>query len=450
MDTDNLDFIDNTALKVFGIRCLKPNQKLLIEKIHNYENSTKRENLLALLSTGFGKSICFLLPSYLSNDISILIFPVISLMNDQSEKLRKLNIPFVLLKGGMSWEEKQNAFKQLSLKKSRLIITNPEMLTQESILTHLREYKFSFLVLDEAHTVISWGETFRPAYLNLPHAISTLNPKAILAFSATCNTETVDRLKELIFTDDPYVFISSADRENIIYRRVRSLFPLLDIKTLLESVQSRKAIIYCGTRKKCEIVSAYLSAFYPTRYYHAGLDKDERIKTEAWFRDEDGAVLAATNAFGLGVDSKHVRTVIHLYLPDNSQDYLQEAGRAGRDGLESTSYVLLNPFNKSPLYELFTTDGCIRSKLIQTLGRPLVEACSGCDGCEGKYTQSRGEQIVKKAIGIPYFHSRIEIIRRLMRMTHFDRNTVTRALDRAIEFGLVTKRFKRYKWVKNK
>ncbi|MBR1938923.1 MAG: ATP-dependent DNA helicase RecQ [Spirochaetales bacterium] len=446
MDTEFSDYIDDAAKNNFGIRCLKPNQKLLIEKIISYEESSKEENLLAILSTGFGKSICFLLPAFLSKGISLLIFPVIALINDQSDKLRKLNIPFVTLKGGMSPDEKMSAYRMLEERKAKIIITNPEMLSSQSVISHLKGLSFSYLVLDEAHTVISWGETFRPAYLNIPTVIKSLRPKAILAFSATCDEVTIDKLKSTIFTSEPYVFISSADRENINYRRIMSLLPFHDAKKLLENENSRRAIIYCGTRARCEEASSFLSTFYPTRYYHAGLEKKEREDVEEWFRTTKGAVLAATNAFGLGIDSKGVRTVIHLYLPQNSQDFLQEAGRAGRDGYESTSYVLLNPYDQSPLYRIFTTDGCIRGRLLQTLGREHVEACFGCDGCDGKYTKGYGEELIKKAIGRAYFHSRKKIIRRIMRRKDINYRQATSALERAVGFGLAIKRFNRYRW----
>lgn len=438
------DLIDSTARTVFGIRCLKPNQKLLIEKILGYERSRRQENLLALLSTGFGKSICFLLPAYLSKGISLIIFPVISLMNDQADKLSRLDIPFVVLKGGMEYGEKLAAFRALESGKTRIVITNPEMLIQESILSRLRHLTFSYLVLDEAHTVISWGESFRPAYLELPKVIDILKPHALLAFSATCNPDTVAKLKKIIFTSEPYVLISSADRENIRYRRIRSLFPYQDCRRLLKEESSRNAIIYCGTRARCERVSSFLSCLYPCRYYHAGLSKEERIETESWFRGTSGAVLAATNAFGLGVDSRNVRTVIHMYLPSTSQDFLQEAGRAGRDGHESTSYVLLDPSSTSPLYSIFTSDGCIRSRLIQTLGRPLVEACSGCDGCDGIYTEAFGEAELRRAIGnFPYLHSKEHVIRKLEKITGLSRKSTSRALERAVAFKEARIRFGR-------
>ncbi len=438
LNDEDEDLIDRTAREVFAIRCLKPNQKLLIEKIIGYEKSRRQENMLAILSTGFGKSICFLLPAYLSRDISILIFPVISLMNDQAQKLEHLKIPFIVLKGGMEYREKQLAFRMLEEKKARIVITNPEMLCQESVLNRLSHLSFAYLVLDEAHTVISWGESFRPAYLELPRIIKMLRPRALLAFSATCNPETVSKLKQMIFTAEPYVLISSADRENIRYRRVRSLFPFQDCRSILSESSSRNAIIYCGSRARCEQVSSYLSRFYPCRYYHAGLEKNDRIETEAWFRRTEGAVLAATNAFGLGVDSRNVRTVIHLYLPSSSQDFLQEAGRAGRDGLESTSYVLLGPHDQSPLYQLFTSDGCIRSRLIQTLGRPLVEACSGCDGCDGIYSKAYGERELKLSVGrIPYLHSKKYVTRKLVLLTGCSRYEVKRAIERACAFGML-------------
>ncbi|MBR1920334.1 MAG: ATP-dependent DNA helicase RecQ [Spirochaetales bacterium] len=438
------DLIDRTARTVFGIRCLKPNQKLLIERIMGYERSRRQENLLALLSTGFGKSICFLLPACLSSGISLIVFPVISLMNDQAQKLRRLGIPFAILKGGMDFREKDALFRSLESGKVRILITNPEMLIQQSTISRLQNLSFSYLVLDEAHTVISWGESFRPAYLELPGVISLLRPHALLAFSATCDPETVSKLKRSIFTSEPYVLISSADRENIRYRRIRSLFPYQDMKRLLRAEESRSAIVYCGTRARCEKVASFLSHYYPTRHYHAGLDRDSRVETERWFRNTSGSVLAATCAFGLGVDSRCVRTVIHMYLPSSSQDFLQESGRAGRDGHESTSYVLLDPKDRSPLFSIFTTDSCIRSRLIQTLGRPLVEACSGCDGCDGRYTEAFGEKELRKAVGrIPFLHSRYHVLRKLEKLTCQDRRIASMALERAVGFGKIAIRFGR-------
>ncbi len=390
MDRESLDrekTIRKIARERFGIHALKPFQRLIIENILEGEDEEERTNLLALLPTGGGKSACFMIPSLLVKGLTVIVYPIIALMNDQARSMERSGLPFVLLKGGMTREEKEEALRKLEEKEAKVLITNIEMLSQAWIAERLSRREISLFVMDEAHTIITWRD-FRKVYRETPAIIEKLNPKEVLAFTATSDRNTTEKLKELIFKTPVRIIYGGANRDNIIYHRVKSLFPLLDIKEILKKENHLPSIIFCTSRARCEEIAKKLN----TDFYHAGLDSRRRSEIEKWFFSSEDGVLISTSAYGMGVNKINIRSVIHLDLPDTAADYLQESGRAGRDGKQSNVYALLQGKHISPLEDLFSTEGCIRKKLIKSLGRKLNEECSGCDGCDNTYTETENRR----------------------------------------------------------
>jgi len=390
------DLINKTALEKFGLTSLRPYQKLVIQRIlEQDQQEADHEGMLVVLPTGSGKSVCFMLPSIIVSGLTIIVYPLLSLMNDQVKRFKHSGIPSVCIRGGQTKEQRSTIWKKLANKEARVVITNAECMLNPQVIANLSLYPISLLVVDEAHTVVQWGTSFRPSYKSLGTVIAYLSIRQILAFTATADEAITKELQVLLFLGKkPHSVRGSADRENIIYHVQETLSKIHSLSMLLKEKSSRPAVVFCQTRRECELAANDLSNTYPTipaRYYHAGLGTESRILLESWFADTDEGVLFSTNAFGMGVDKKNIRTVIHRTLSKDIASFLQESGRAGRDGKTAHSYVLLgdeerrkvakeaSSFNE--LYTIFTDkQRCLRESLLHLLGETL-EGCSGCDVC---------------------------------------------------------------------
>lgn len=373
-----------TAKNKFKVN-LRPFQELIISHIISGCGKKGHFDVLAILPTGGGKSLCFMLPAYQIEDITIIIYPIKALMHDQKNRFDSLSIPSLVLEGGMERDAKENLFASLTSGKAKILITNIEMLSLPSVLTRLSLLPISLLVVDEAHTVVSWGETFRPAYLEIGRIRKTLNPKGCIAFTATANPSIIQGLENYLFLGrKPYLIQGGSNRDNIIYHTVFCYSPLLEIKRILQSKGKKPAIIFCQSRKRCVELRGLLSPYFSTRYYHAGLEGKEKLEIENWFYQSRDGILISTCAYGMGVDKKDIRTIIHDSLPLDAASYLQESGRAGRDGKTAEAFALIQSGEKSPLMPIFDMTGCIRSRLLYALRQQCNDACTGCDFCTGR------------------------------------------------------------------
>ena len=378
--------IENKDLlkKHFGISYLRPYQELAVSHILECSGREERGRVLCSLPTGSGKSLCFMYPILLMRKRALLIYPLLSLMNDQAKRFKEAGIPCFVLKGGMSKEEKEKCLSGIRENREAAVITNPEMLLAMDRRNELKEIgKTELVVIDEAHTAVTWGRNFRESYLSLPYLIERINPSSVLAFTATMDREIEEGIISVIFSGEkPRIIRQSTDRENIFYHSVCSLGKIHDAVKILTPPEARPAVIFCRSRAKAEETAKLLSHRFPVHYYHAGLERDEKLMLEKWFYSSQDGVLTATSAYGMGVDKKDIRTVIHLSMPSSAADFLQESGRGGRDGKRADSYVLRSADEKSGLSGIFSGGCCIRTSLLREMGEETeTDGCLSCSAC---------------------------------------------------------------------
>jgi ATP-dependent DNA helicase RecQ len=407
------DLITQSAQNLFHINYLFPFQRLVITDILEAEEEEKDVKLLVLLPTGSGKSLCFLLPSQHVRGKTLLIYPLRSLQRDQERRLSAAHISYASFHGGMEKAEEKKERAKLTTSQTKIIITNPETLAKPGFLIFLRNYPISLAVVDEAHVIDKWGLTFRPSYIQLGEILHSLHCREILAFSATADQETKQTLFTYLFhTSKVSIIQGSCDRKNISYFTLRTFVKQRSLSLIVHKAQARPAIVFCKTRKETEEAYTHFKerTQIPCSFYHAGLEEEEKLAREQWFNDSNDGVLFATCAYGMGIDKKNIRTTIHRTLCPDALAFLQESGRAGRDGKESTSYILLGPeeidrvHNHDPLATLFFRNSCYRKSLCLSLGEEM-HTCSGCSICNGTlHTHFDGAQVVIQLIQWAPFH----------------------------------------------
>jgi len=371
------------------------------------ENSGKQ---IVILPTGAGKSLCFQLPAMLIEGLTLVIYPILSLMSDQQRRLGERGFSPVTIRGGQSKEERDEIWQKLESGQSKFIIANPEVLLTPQVKERLEKIKVVHVVIDEAHCVSEWGESFRPSYLEIGSIITSLNPPLVTAFTATASDPVLEKIKQYIFGDsDINQIIGNPDRPNIYYTAKGCINRNLAVRDLLIK-NARPAIVFCSSRPGTEKLAHYLRGeikemgydwYGEIRFYHAGLSREEKTETEKWLLKNTEAVLCSTCAFGMGVDKADVRTVIHRDCAPSVEAYLQESGRAGRDGEQSKAILLWGPedemsmkrarteTDRKRLSALFSyarnTDNCRRHSLLAMLnydsgGEAPEKFC--CDVCE--------------------------------------------------------------------
>ncbi len=325
-----------TLKKYWGHHAFRPVQTDVVDAVaHGHD-------VLALLPTGGGKSICFQAPSLALNKICLVVSPLIALMKDQVEQLTKRDIPALFFESGLHPTETELLIENCKKGVYRFIYTSPERLESESFRKNLHKFNIQIIAIDEAHCISQWGHDFRPSYLKLSD-LKTLLPKCqIVALTATATTKVQIEIAEILRLNQPKIFKQSFKRNNISYMVLyieNKLNKCLDIFRRIPGT----AIIYVRSRKKTTIIADWLQkSGISATFYHAGLTFEERnAKQKAWMQNKC-RVIVATNAFGMGIDKPDVRLVIHLDIPESIEAYYQEAGRAGRDLNKSYSVVIFN------------------------------------------------------------------------------------------------------------
>ena len=408
-----------------GITYLLPHQELVVTHIAVNEENNKETKLLAVLPTGSGKSICFLAPLIFIKGVVLCIYPLLSLMADQERRMKAMNIPAATLKGGMDRNEKEKIIEALIKGKYKVLITNIEMLL--SLIKHPRYAPLwkmiSTIVIDEVHTTVTWGDTFRPSYKELPEVIKKINPRHILAFTATLDDTMYATIQDRVFLGEkPYIVKASSDRNNIFYHSVHTLKMEDDLLRLLRNKAYRPSVVFCPSREETERIAFFLCKHgIKCLFYHAGLDKERRKAIEDKFSYSTQYVLSATNAYGMGVDKKDIRSVIHIYLPQKADEFLQESGRCGRDGEEAHSFVLWKSTEQSELKDIFSSGKCIRNALLKKMGEETEhDECGLCSACTSDGFVPSGEKEILKETNRHIFRTRKNVIKRLKKKSLFN------------------------------
>ncbi|WP_170571349.1 DNA helicase RecQ [Ruegeria atlantica] len=323
---------------VFGFDDFRPGQEEIVDAV------TLGENVLAIMPTGGGKSLCFQLPALLRDGVTVVISPLIALMRDQVRGLQEAGVEAGALTSGNTPEETDAVWEALEAGRLKLLYMAPERLAAGSALGMLRRINVSLIAVDEAHCVSQWGHDFRPDYLRIGELRRALNVP-LAAFTATADAETQDEIVQKLFDGTaPRKFLRGFDRPNIHLAFAAKDGPRKQIFDFAAARKGQSGIVYCGTRNKTEVLAQALRAEgHVACHYHGGMDAEDRRIVETRFAREDGLIVVATVAFGMGIDKPDIRWVAHADLPKSIEAYYQEIGRAGRDGGPAETLTLFGP-----------------------------------------------------------------------------------------------------------
>ncbi|THF51376.1 RecQ family ATP-dependent DNA helicase [Flavobacterium supellecticarium] len=301
------------------------------------------KDTFALLPTGGGKSICFQVPAMVLPGICLVISPLVALMKDQVQNLQKRDIKAIALTGGIPTDELIDLLDNCQFGNYKFLYVSPERLQSEWVVERIKSLPISLIAVDEAHCISQWGHDFRPAYLKVSDLKDFFPKVPFLALTASATLKVQEDICKELRLDQPAIFKSSFTRPNIAYMVFETEDKLYRVQQILTKNQE-SSIIYVRNRKACHDMASQLNSLgFTTAYYHGGLpSKDKEQQMQRWLNNA-AQVMIATNAFGMGIDKPDVKTVIHTQLPDNLENYYQEAGRAGRNGAKAFAILLVAP-----------------------------------------------------------------------------------------------------------
>ncbi|MEM6388231.1 MAG: DNA helicase RecQ [Pseudomonadota bacterium] len=403
---------------VFGFDQFRPGQAEIVEAVTNGENT------LAIMPTGGGKSLCFQLPALQRDGLTVVISPLIALMRDQVRALKAAGVSAGCLTSGNTEEESDAVFAALREGHLKLLYLAPERLAKTATQDMLRRANVSLIAVDEAHCVSQWGHDFRPDYLRIGQLRESLSVP-LAAFTATADAETRAEIVTRLFDgQQPTTFLHGFDRPNLHLAFAAKNSPRKQILDFADARRGQCGIVYCGTRAKTESLARALSEDgHSACHYHGGMDPEDRRYVEARFASEDGLIVAATVAFGMGVDKPDVRWVAHADLPKSIEGYYQEIGRAGRDGAPADTLTLYGSddirFRRQQIDEgladadrkiadhtrlnallgLAEALTCRRQTLLSYFGED-AQPCGKCDLCETPPKTFDATTPVRKALSV--------------------------------------------------
>ena len=384
----------------YGYDSFRPAQAEIIETI------LSKRDVLAIMPTSAGKSICFQVPALMLDGITIVVSPLISLMYDQVTSLKEMGIQAILLNSAMTSIEYYQAIEQLQRGEVKLLYVAPERFEQEGFLEMMQGIQISMVAVDEAHCISQWGQDFRPSYQNIDTFVAQLPTRPIVAaFTATATPRVRQDIKQQLKLQHPYEVVTSFDRANLYFGMEE---PRDKMNRLLELIKEKEpTIVFCNTRKEVEKVCEKLQKKgIAADWYHAGLSPEARSKVQEDFIFDRIDVIVATNAFGMGIDKSNVRKVIHYNMPKDIESYYQEAGRAGRDGepaecilLYGAKDIIINKFlvkqnedkvgmaKLNEMIDYCRTVRCLRGFMLDYFGqKDIPDDCGHCTNCLNKVT----------------------------------------------------------------
>ncbi len=395
-----LDQAQRILKDVFGYDAFRGNQGAIIERVGSGGDA------LVLMPTGGGKSLCYQVPALLRDGLAVVVSPLIALMDDQVATLDELGVSAVALNSTLSPDEQRDIAERIRRNEIKMLYLAPERLVQPRMLAFLQRLEIALFAIDEAHCVSQWGHDFRPEYMQLGQLSELFPGVPRIALTATADMRTREEIVQRLHLENAERFLSSFDRPNIFYRIVPKEQPRKQLLGFLAERRGDAGIVYCMSRKKVDDFAAFLTEQgFPALPYHAGLPNELRAYHQKRFLNEEGLIMVATIAFGMGIDKPNVRFVAHLDLPKSLEAYYQETGRAGRDGLPADAWMayglqdvifLKQMLNNSEgderhkrveqhkldaMLALCEETRCRRQALLAYFDEELPNPCGHCDNC---------------------------------------------------------------------
>jgi ATP-dependent DNA helicase RecQ len=407
----------NLLHTVFGFAEFRAGQAEIIETI------LSRRDVLAVMPTGSGKSLCYQLPALMRDGLTVVVSPLIALMRNQVAQLKSYGVAAASLNSNNDFDQNRTILEEIARGELRLVYVAPERLAKPETIALLKRTRVGMLAVDEAHCISQWGHDFRPDYLNLSALQNELGALQTIAFTATADAATRADILSRLFRQPPEVFVHGFDRPNLRLAMSPRTGGRGQLMQFVSAHRGDSGIVYCASRRNTEDIAAFLChEGVKALPYHAGMDPAERSRNQDIFLQEDGVVMTATIAFGMGIDKPDVRFVCHANMPNNIESYYQEIGRAGRDGLPADTLTLFSTgdialrrrqieesaasddqkrvdrLRLNALVALCESPRCRRQTLLGYFGETVVSTCGNCDICADSVAVVDGTIAAQKAM----------------------------------------------------